>query len=124
MNTRLCPATEQVLGAQDLNTLRWSLTDLNPKCSNRAISTSDAGARETLMNLAINHRVMVNNTDNASFAGVTTPSRSLNTRNIAGRAGTLVQMPNIQINKKGMALNNRTRNRVGNRDMIEFVVDK
>lgn len=40
MNTRLCPATEQVLGAQDLNTLRWSLTDLNPKCSNRAISTS------------------------------------------------------------------------------------
>ena len=76
------------------------------------------------MNLAINHGVMVNNTDNASFAGVTTPSRSLNTRNIAGRAGTLVQMPNIQINMKGMALNNRTRNRVGNRDMIEFVVDK
>lgn len=49
--------------------------------------------------------MMLNNTDNASIAGFTTPSRSLKTRNIPGAKGTLIQMPNIQINMKGMTLN-------------------
>lgn len=68
--------------------------------------------------------IMAKNTDNASFAVPSTPSRSLKTRNVPGAMGTVVQMPHIKINMNHMALNSKYSNRFDNRDMIEFVVDK